>query len=77
LVVFQIFALGVSGETPISENLECSTEDYDIGKKFFYYMQIESLKEYIMIDSVKCLSVMEENRRIMLVGLKNIKRKPT
>ncbi|WP_133176862.1 Uma2 family endonuclease [Terrimonas sp.] len=33
--------------------MECSTEDYDTGKKFFYNMQIESLKAYIMIDSVK------------------------
>ncbi len=28
-------------------------EDYDMGKKFFYYIQIASLKEYVMIDSTK------------------------
>ena len=28
-----------------------STEKYDRGTKFFYYMQIASLKEYILVDS--------------------------
>jgi Uma2 family endonuclease len=35
----------------IFEILSPSTEDYDLGRKFFFYMQIETLKEYITIDS--------------------------
>lgn len=35
----------------IIEVLSPSTEKYDKGTKFFYYMQIPSLKEYIMIGS--------------------------
>lgn len=35
----------------IIEVLSPSTEKYDKGAKFFYYMQIPSLKEYLMIDS--------------------------
>lgn len=35
----------------IFEILSASTEDYDIGKKQMYYMQIQSLKQYIIIDS--------------------------
>ena len=38
----------------IFEILSPSTEEYDLGKKFFFYMQIESLKEYITIDSSTC-----------------------
>jgi Uma2 family endonuclease len=33
------------------EVMSRSTEKYDRGTKFFYYMQISSLKEYILIDS--------------------------
>jgi Uma2 family endonuclease len=33
------------------EVMSRSTEKYDRGTKFFYYMQIPSLKEYILIDS--------------------------
>ena len=35
----------------IIEVLSPSTEEHDKGFKFFYYMQIPSLKEYIMINS--------------------------
>ena len=35
----------------IFEILSASTEDHDIGKKLMFYMQIESLKQYIIIDS--------------------------
>ena len=35
----------------IIEVLSPSTEKYDKGFKFFYYMQIPSLKEYVMISS--------------------------
>lgn len=38
--------------TVIVEILSPSTSDYDLGRKFFYYMQIESFKEYITIDTV-------------------------
>ena len=37
----------------IFEILSPSTENYDNGKKLMYYMQIESLKQYIIIDSKK------------------------
>lgn len=37
----------------IFEILSTSTEDYDNGKKLMYYMQIRSLKQYIIIDSKK------------------------
>lgn len=35
----------------ILEVLSPSTIDYDMGRKMFFYMQIESLKEYIVIHS--------------------------
>lgn len=35
----------------IFEILSPSTETYDLGKKFFYYMQLPSLLEYITISS--------------------------
>ncbi len=41
----------VKNPTVIFEILSPSTEDYDIGKKLFFYMQIESLHQYIIIDS--------------------------
>lgn len=37
----------------IFEILSPSTEDYDLGRKFFFYMPIETLKEYVTIDSVR------------------------
>ncbi len=37
--------------TVIFEILSASTEDYDVGRKQMYYMQIQSLKQYIIIDS--------------------------
>ncbi len=37
----------------IFEILSPSTATYDLGRKLFFYMQIESLKEYIAIDSRK------------------------
>jgi Uma2 family endonuclease len=48
----------IGGETCINptvifEILSPSTDSYDMGKKLFFYMQIDSLKEYIMIDSRK------------------------
>jgi Uma2 family endonuclease len=39
--------------TVIIEVLSPSTHSYDMGKKMFFYMQIDSLKEYIIIDSRK------------------------
>lgn len=42
----------VKNPSVIFEILSPSTEDYDMGRKFFFYMQIESLKEYILVDSL-------------------------
>ncbi len=41
----------VKNPSVIFEILSPSTEDYDIGKKLFFYMQIDSLRQYIIIDS--------------------------
>ena len=41
----------IKNPSVIFEILSPSTEDYDIGKKFFFYMQMESLKQYITVDS--------------------------
>lgn len=43
----------VTNPSVIFEILSPSTEDYDLGRKFFFYMQIETLKEYITIDSTR------------------------
>lgn len=43
----------ITNPSVIFEILSPSTSDYDMGRKFFFYMQISSLKEYIMIDSQK------------------------
>lgn len=37
----------------VFEVLSPSTADYDMGRKLFFYMQIDSLKEYVIIDSRK------------------------
>lgn len=37
----------------IFEVLSPSTEDYDRGKKFFFYRQIPSLQEYVLINTTK------------------------
>lgn len=37
----------------IFETLSDSTEDYDLGRKQMYYMQVPSLKQYILVDSQK------------------------
>jgi len=39
-----------------------STEKYDRGYKYIYYLQIPSLKEYIIVDSVRCK--VEINRKL-------------
>jgi len=41
----------IKNPTVIIEVLSPSTEKYDKGNKFFYYMQIAGLKEYIIISS--------------------------
>lgn len=43
----------ITNPTVIFEMMSPSTEQYDRGAKFFYYMQIPSLKEYILISSTK------------------------
>jgi Uma2 family endonuclease len=50
--------IDISGETyknptAIFEVLSPSTADLDMGRKMFFYMQIDSLREYIIIDSRK------------------------
>ncbi|HSC39426.1 MAG TPA: Uma2 family endonuclease [Chitinophagaceae bacterium] len=41
----------IKNPSVIIEVLSPSTEKYDRGTKFFYYMQIASLKEYFIVDS--------------------------
>lgn len=41
----------VKNPSVIFEILSPSKEEYDTGKKLFFYMQIESLQQYIMINS--------------------------
>jgi len=43
----------ITNPSVIIEILSPSTRDYDIGKKFTLYRDIESLKEYVLIDSEK------------------------
>jgi Uma2 family endonuclease len=43
----------ITNPTVILEVMSKSTEQYDRGTKFFYYMQIPSLSEYILVDSSK------------------------
>jgi Uma2 family endonuclease len=45
----------IKNPSVIFEILSPATENYDLGKKFFMYMQIESLKEYITVDSASML----------------------
>ncbi len=42
----------IKNPTVIVEILSPSTTDYDLGRKFFFYMQIDSFKEYITVDTV-------------------------
>jgi len=41
----------IKNPTVIIEILSPSTEQYDVKRKKFFYMQMPSLKEYIMVDS--------------------------
>jgi Uma2 family endonuclease len=43
----------VTNPAVIFEVLSGSTKEYDSGNKFLYYQRIPSLKEYILIDSLK------------------------
>ena len=43
----------IKNPTIIIEVMSPSTEQYDRGTKFFYYMQIPTLHEYMLIDSTK------------------------
>lgn len=45
----------VTNPSVLIEILSASTRNYDIGKKFALYREIESLQEYITIDSEKYL----------------------
>ena len=50
----------------IVEVLSASTEAFDRGKKFQHYRQIETLKEYVLIDSekisIECYQLNEKNK---------------
>lgn len=41
----------VKNPAVIFEILSPTTEEYDVGRKFFFYMQIKSLQQYITINS--------------------------
>ena len=41
----------IKNPTVIIEVMSPTTEQYDRGTKFFYYMQIPTLKEYLLISS--------------------------
>ena len=41
----------ITNPSVLIEVMSRSTEKYDRGTKFFYYMQIASLREYILVDS--------------------------
>ena len=49
------FADNVTNPSVIIEILSKSTKDYDRGTKFFLYRSIQTLKEYILIDSTSIL----------------------
>lgn len=46
----------ITNPSVIFEMMSPSTEQYDRGAKFFYYMQMPSLKEYILISSTSYFS---------------------
>ncbi|MCB1178231.1 MAG: Uma2 family endonuclease [Leptospiraceae bacterium] len=43
----------LTNPTVLIEVLSPSTQDYDKGSKFTFYREIDSLKEYILVDSIK------------------------
>lgn len=45
----------VKNPSVVFEILSPSTQDIDLGRKFFYYLQIPSLKEYITISSTEIM----------------------
>ena len=47
----------VTNPSVIFEILSASTRNYDIGKKFMLYREIDSLKEYFLIDSENVLVI--------------------
>jgi Uma2 family endonuclease len=51
--LFDDYLDNILNPTVIIEVLSPSTENYDRGNKFFSYQQIKSLKEYILINSLK------------------------
>jgi Uma2 family endonuclease len=42
----------IKNPTAVFEILSPSTEDFDLGRKFFFYMQVDSVKELIAISSM-------------------------
>ena len=56
----------------IFEMLSPSTQHIDKGRKFFFYQQIPSLKEYVMIDSKKRLIQVGRKKQNDLWQIENI-----
>lgn len=48
------FQDSVTNPAVVVEILSPATENYDLGKKFFFYLQLPSLREYITIHSTGC-----------------------
>lgn len=44
----------ITNPSVVIEVMSMSTKDRDLGFKFWYYLQIPSLKEYILIDTATC-----------------------
>jgi Uma2 family endonuclease len=58
-----VFTDNVTNPSVIIEILSKSTKDYDRGTKFFLYRSIQTLKEYILIDSTS-VSIEIYNRQV-------------
>lgn len=58
--------------TLLVEVLSDSTEKYDRGRKFAYYQQIESLREYVLISQdttrIECFTRLEDRRWMLTIA---------
>ena len=69
------FTDNVTNPSVIIEILSKSTKDYDRGTKFFLYRSIQTLKEYILIDSTSILVekyTRQENNSWLLTEFKEL-----